>query len=183
MPAIFWETGTKTSLRVIFEDLLKLGKAVFWYHERKSIILLQNDDIKFYPELILVWLIFIFNIPGRTLRASLHELTMVLVMVGISIIIFSSSIYYAEYSGDNNAHYGDKESHNDGDKNKLSSIPDAFWYTIATMTTVGYGDFVPVTFIGKLVGLHIFYRQLDFRSEPVANEILENGPKNCLAVA
>ena len=32
--------------------------------------------------------------------------------------------------------------------------------------------------------IHIFYRQLDFSSEPgVANEILENEPKSCLMVA
>ena len=33
-------------------------------------------------------------------------------------------------------------------------------------------------------GLHFFYRQLDFSSEPeVANKILENEPKICLTVA
>ena len=32
--------------------------------------------------------------------------------------------------------------------------------------------------------LHIFFRQLDFSSEPgAANEILENEPKCCLTVA
>ena len=32
--------------------------------------------------------------------------------------------------------------------------------------------------------LHLFYRQLDFPSEPgVANEIMENEAKSCLAVA
>ena len=38
----------------------------------------------------------------------------------------------------------------------------------------------------RLMGcpLHIFYRQLDFSYEPgVANEILENKPKSCSAVA
>ena len=34
------------------------------------------------------------------------------------------------------------------------------------------------------VGIHFFYRQLDFQSQPgVANEILENEPKSCLTVA
>lgn len=32
------------------------------------------------------------------------------------------------------------------------SIPEAFWWTITTMTTTGYGEYFPYTFPGKLVG-------------------------------
>ena len=75
---------------------------------------------------------------GNALAASLNELGMIVFLLCFSIIVFSSAIYYAEY-----------------DKNKVStfeSIPNTFWYTLVTMTTVGYGDHVPLSFLGKCLG-------------------------------
>ena len=34
----------------------------------------------------------------------------------------------------------------------IQHINDAFWYSIVTLTTVGYGDFVPVTHNGRIIG-------------------------------
>lgn len=34
---------------------------------------------------------------------------------------------------------------------KFGTIPGAMWWAITTLTTVGYGDEVPVTFIGRLI--------------------------------
>ena len=76
------------------------------------------------------------QILGHTLKASLSELGMLIFFLFLGVILFSSVIYYAE------------ESTND----MFTSIPDAFWYSLVTMTTVGYGDKVPKTFIGKLIG-------------------------------
>jgi voltage-gated potassium channel len=36
---------------------------------------------------------------------------------------------------------------------KISSLIDAFWWSFATATTTGYGDIIPVTFQGKLLGI------------------------------
>ena len=38
---------------------------------------------------------------------------------------------------------------------QINSMLDAVWWTVATVTTVGYGDIVPVTYTGKSVA--IFY--------------------------
>ncbi len=51
--------------------------------------------------------------------------------------MFASAAYYAE-SGEPDT--------------KFTSIPTAFWYALISMTTVGYGDLVPETGIGKLIG-------------------------------
>jgi len=42
----------------------------------------------------------------------------------------------------------------EGDVNpKMSSFIDALWWSFSTTSTVGYGDVVPVTFEGKLIGI------------------------------
>ncbi len=40
---------------------------------------------------------------------------------------------------------------------KLGTIPDAMWWAIVTLGTIGYGDVVPVTAVGKMIaGFTIF---------------------------
>lgn len=36
---------------------------------------------------------------------------------------------------------------------QIQDISDALWWSLATVTTVGYGDIVPVTFAGRIVGM------------------------------
>lgn len=77
------------------------------------------------------------QILGHTLKASCRELCLLVFFLAIGVIIFSSLIYYAE-----------KDTYN----TKFTSIPTAFWWSIVTMTTIGYGDVVPQTLQGKVIG-------------------------------
>nr|XP_057942318.1 shaker-related potassium channel tsha2-like [Doryrhamphus excisus] len=77
------------------------------------------------------------QILGQTLHASLRELGLLIFFLIIGVVLFSSSVYFAEAE--------DPES-------GFSSIPDAFWWAVVTMTTVGYGDMCPSTIGGKFVG-------------------------------
>lgn len=36
---------------------------------------------------------------------------------------------------------------------KIRTLGDAFWYSMVTLSTVGYGDLVPVTMVGRLIGI------------------------------
>ncbi|MDW5564223.1 MAG: ion transporter [Methanomassiliicoccus sp.] len=47
------------------------------------------------------------------------------------------------------------QAENEVQPEKFGSIPDTMWWAIATITTVGYGDVVPITPIGKVLGAFI----------------------------
>ena len=75
----------------------------------------------------------IFKILGKTIAHSGRNLALLGFFLAIAITLFSSSIYYAE-------------------QKTFGSIPGAFWWCVITITNVGYGDLVPVTGLGKLIG-------------------------------
>lgn len=43
----------------------------------------------------------------------------------------------------------------DGDASQFSSIPAAAWFVLVTITTVGYGEITPRSFLGRLITLPI----------------------------
>uniref|UniRef100_A0AC34QXW3 BTB domain-containing protein n=2 Tax=Panagrolaimus sp. JU765 TaxID=591449 RepID=A0AC34QXW3_9BILA len=73
---------------------------------------------------------------GETMRKSAAELSMLGMFLLTGIMLFSTAIYFFE---------------RDEPNTKFYSIPSACWWCIVTMTTVGYGDLVPVTTGGKVV--------------------------------
>ena len=75
----------------------------------------------------------------QTFRASAKELTLLVFFLVLGIVIFASLVYYAERIQTN--------PHND-----FNSIPLGLWWALVTMTTVGYGDMTPKTYIGMFVG-------------------------------
>ncbi|MBN3323607.1 KCND1 protein, partial [Atractosteus spatula] len=77
------------------------------------------------------------RILGYTLKSCASELGFLLFSLTMAIIIFATVMFYAEK--------GTKGTN-------FTSIPAAFWYTIVTMTTLGYGDMVPNTIAGKIFG-------------------------------
>lgn len=73
---------------------------------------------------------------GLTVKACSGQLILSFYCVGICLLFFSSVIFYSEESVNHD----------------FKSILDAFWYTMVTLTTVGYGDLVPVSVVGKIFG-------------------------------
>ncbi len=65
---------------------------------------------------------------------SRHKITVFMVSVGILVVIMGSVIYLIE-----------------GEDAGFTSIPTSIYWAIVTLTTVGYGDIVPATPIGKFL--------------------------------
>jgi len=50
---------------------------------------------------------------------------------------------------------------------KLGTIPDALWWAIVTVGTIGYGDVVPVTAVGKLIATGTIFLGLIMMALPI----------------
>ena len=74
---------------------------------------------------------------GTVLHAKKEELIATAFAVFI-ILIFASSIMY----------FVESEAH----PKAFGSIPDAMWWGVVTLTTVGYGDIYPITPLGRFLG-------------------------------
>ncbi|XP_071809312.1 potassium voltage-gated channel subfamily A member 1-like [Asterias amurensis] len=81
------------------------------------------------------------QILGRTLKASMRELGLLIFFLCIGVVLFSSAVYFA-----------DADSRDEKGNPIFKSIPDAFWWAVVTMTTVGYGDMKPQSTGAKIVG-------------------------------
>lgn len=70
-------------------------------------------------------------------RNKIDELASTAFIAGLLLIVSSSVMYYAEHTAQPEA---------------FPSIPATMWWGMTTLTTVGYGDIVPITPLGRLVG-------------------------------
>ena len=73
---------------------------------------------------------------GRVLVAKKEDLISSLLVASVLFLLAASTLYAVE---------------NEAQPERFASIPDAMWWAIATLSTVGYGDTFPVTPLGKLM--------------------------------
>jgi voltage-gated potassium channel len=64
------------------------------------------------------------------------ELSITVFVTFVLMLLSSTLMYYIEH---------------DDQPEQFASIGDSFWWAVATLTTVGYGDVYPVTALGKLL--------------------------------
>ncbi|RYY48168.1 MAG: ion transporter [Chitinophagaceae bacterium] len=74
-------------------------------------------------------------IMGKALIKSLKRITVFLSVLVVAVIILGTIMYVIEHE------------HNEG----FHTIPQSIYWAIVTITTVGYGDVTPATYLGKIV--------------------------------
>jgi voltage-gated potassium channel len=93
----------------------------------------------------------------RSLLAALHAerrtlLGCLVILLG-AVLLFASLLYAVEHNVQ---------------PDKFGTIPQAMWWAIVTLGTVGYGDVVPVTPLGKLISVFTIIGGLMMIALPVA---------------
>ena len=74
------------------------------------------------------------NILVRSIKSSRHKITVFLITVVTLVIVFGSLMYLVE-----------------GPENGFTSLPQSIYWAIVTVTTVGYGDIVPHSPLGRAI--------------------------------
>jgi voltage-gated potassium channel len=77
------------------------------------------------------------SVIGSVIMAQHKALTAALLVMLIALLFSSSILFVLEQ---------------DVQPDKFASIPDAMWWSLATLTTVGYGDVAPITPLGRFFG-------------------------------
>lgn len=72
----------------------------------------------------------------NALKASQDELIISITLLFFMLIVSSTLIFFAEHNAQ---------------PETFSSIPASLWWSVITITTVGYGDVYPITVFGKII--------------------------------
>ncbi|KAB5594261.1 Potassium voltage-gated channel family protein [Ceratobasidium theobromae] len=68
-----------------------------------------------------------------------------------ALVVFSTLIYFAERGTWDTTL--ETFVNSDGDPTQFDSIPAAAWFVLVTITTVGYGDITPRSFLGRMLSV------------------------------
>lgn len=94
-----------------------------------------------------------FNALYLAVKRERYALLACLVLLWTGVLLAATAMYIAERGAQ---------------PDKFGSIPEAMWWAITTLTTVGYGDVVPITTVGRMIGAITMVSGLIMLALPIA---------------
>ncbi|KAG0201928.1 hypothetical protein BGX33_010008 [Mortierella sp. NVP41] len=109
----------------------------------------RQEELDRLCELYSSTIIMTIEVMIVAIKRSMDALSALFFFLITGTMLFSTLLYFAERGEWDD----DRKVFVDANNNPstFDSIPSAFWFVMVTITTTGYGDMVPTTFIGKLI--------------------------------
>jgi voltage-gated potassium channel len=113
------------------------------------------------------------NLIQAVVRERKEQIYLSVMFIAFLLIVISTLMFYVEH---------------DAQPQVFSSIPASMWWGIETLTTVGYGDMLPVTPFGRVLGgmiavlgIGLFALPAGILSSGLTEHLQKNGrkPKKC----
>lgn len=93
-----------------------------------------------------------FEVINLAARASYNQCSVLIVVFSLSNLFFGYLVYYVEFY----------------EQNSFDNAFVGIWWSVVTMTTVGYGDVVPTLFLGRIVAIFCALTGILILAMPVA---------------
>ncbi|VDK46025.1 unnamed protein product, partial [Cylicostephanus goldi] len=132
MDVLFNTFGASADLE--FFSIIRIMRLFKLTHHNSGLKILMHT-FRWVKTLSLTWV----TVALLTFSASAKELMLLVFFLVLGVVVFASLVYYAERVEPN-------------PDNQFQSIPIGLWWAIVTMTTIGYGDITPHTYLGRLIG-------------------------------
>ncbi|KAG2229762.1 hypothetical protein INT48_004766 [Thamnidium elegans] len=160
--AAFW-TNVVVSLLIVFSAVTTTIETIPSFRSAKKVISKHDTTYEFRFTILRLFrllrlfksykysnaIVMTLEVMMMAFRRSGDALSALFFFTVTCVVLFSTLLYFAERGIWDETLQTFVAS--DGSPSSFDSIPAAFWFVLVTITTTGYGDMVPTTFIGKLI--------------------------------
>ena len=108
--------------------------AIFWVGSQSLLVIRALRLLRVFRIFKLVRFLGEARQLSAALRSSVYKIAVFMITVLISVTIMGTIMYLIE-----------------GNENGFTSIPRSIYWAVVTITTVGYGDIIPVTSLGQFI--------------------------------
>jgi voltage-gated potassium channel len=148
---VLWDVQIVIGVLFAGEYVLRLILAILAHRFKEWFIQIRNlwdllIVIPFFRPLRLVRLIYVLGELHKLVGEKIRQAVIVYTGVGALLLVWVASLAELEAERDAPGYHITPEQH-------ITTFADALWWSSTTITTVGYGDKVPSTLMGKIIAV------------------------------